>query len=136
MGLAGAMLAGAIWSFVMTFVSIGKYLRWKKIGTPGVGIIGTQIGAPGQRKDYLDYLFHFTIELPDKKIEKIYKQTVRKNKPCSIKPGDQISIFWDEKDESYEEVARLKKNMIEAPTTCLICIVVFFVCAFIAIALG
>lgn len=136
MGIAGVALAGAIWSFVMTFVSIGKYLRWKKVGTLSVGIIGAPLGAPGQQKNYLDYLFDFTIELPDKKIKKIYKQTVSKNKPCSIKPGDHISIFWDEKDESYEEVARLKKNMIEYPVTCLICVVVFFVCAYIVTALG
>lgn len=132
MGFAGAVLAGAIWSFVMTFVAIGKYLHWKKVGIPGVGVIGNQIGAPGQRNGYLDYLFDFTIELPDRKIKKIYKKTVSKNKPCCIKQGDRISILWDDKDASYEETARLKKHLTEYPMACLICTVVFIICTFIS----
>lgn len=128
MGIAGVAMFGAIFSFVMSIVSVVKYFQWKRSGVLATGVIGAQKGLPHQQKDYTEYIYDFTIHSKSKIIGKIYTERVRKGKSPRVKVGDIISVYWSSTDSSYAEVARLKKDLIQNPVACLICLLILALC--------
>lgn len=135
MGVAGFAMLGTIVCFVMTFVSIGRYFKWKRKGTPTIGVIGAQKGAPGDRKTHFEYLFDFTINLPSGKIERVYIEKVGKKQSRRIKQGDEIPILWDEKEGCFIEIDKLKNDMVSYPIACAVCLAVLILCFFLSLFL-
>lgn len=143
MGVAGFAMLGAFVGLIMTIVTGIKYLYWKHHGVPTVGTFGETVSSRVEYKSEfsstvkaIHYKHELVIQCDEQQFGTTFVEVVSGENPSKIKPGDKINLLWNASSKMYFNVDEARTKLKQYPIMFVICVVLFFACAFIVTALA
>lgn len=113
------MIVGAIAATVMSIISLIRYFRWSRFGTPGIGTVGERIDVKFREYNNslvgLTYIYHFHIDTPAGKFASTISEYVGTDEEPKLAPGNTIEVLVNPKKEKYKQTSELKRDIKQRP---------------------
>lgn len=112
-------IPAAIVFFVLSIVSLIRYFRWHRFGTPGTGTVGKRIDVKFREYNNsltgVTYIYQFLINTPAKQFTSTISEYVPTDAEPKLAPGDAVEVLVNPKNGKYKRTSELKRDIKQRP---------------------
>ena len=93
-----------------------RYLKWRRIGVPAVGIVGEVQNVTyvyNRNDDIIAYQFHYALKIicHGQEFDNVYTEERKPGKAPMNGTGSRINILWSANDHKYLQIAKTGREI-------------------------